>query len=251
LRWAWLDKSTDLSYTNLALADLENAHLSDADLTHANLACIYARVSHPLGPSGPPPKCQLDPASLNGADLERTKLIGADLEHVYLEGADLRGAYLGRADLKGADLKGAKLSGAHWDHTTCPDSTDSDAHTPHSCANNRTVVARSAAVFTTANDWGAPGATTVRVDSFGHVYVLQRYVRRIQKFSYDGTMLARYKMRVINGKGFNPASFALGPKGTPAIYVSDYKDNLAALLFVHWPPGQDVGNSFAPNWRGG
>lgn len=62
-------------------------------------------------------------ANLAGANLRGARLVRADLT-----GADLRGADLTDADLSGALLGAARLTGVHWDNTTCPDGTNSDAH---------------------------------------------------------------------------------------------------------------------------
>lgn len=101
--------------------------------------------------------CQLQGATLAGADFERASLVGANLE-----GADLGGAKLFIADLTGANLRGANLAGAVVSHTTlegadltgasthgamlrgtykntnCPDGTNSDTDDgdAFTCASN-------------------------------------------------------------------------------------------------------------------
>ena len=70
-------KGIDMSYGNLAGADMEGANLKGANLQGMNLA---------------------------GANLE-----GADLEGANLKGANLKGANLRRSNLKGANLEGANL----------------------------------------------------------------------------------------------------------------------------------------------
>lgn len=68
------------------------------------------------------------PARTVTADLHDTKLTGAFLRDVDLRGAKLDGADLTGADLTGADLTGASVKGVHWQATTCPDGTSSDAN---------------------------------------------------------------------------------------------------------------------------
>ena len=83
----------NLAYTgpNLEpLADLANAHLSDAVLGYADLA----------------------DADLSNADLDYANLTGADLSDANLSGADLTGAFLRVAALPYANLSDANLTGA-------------------------------------------------------------------------------------------------------------------------------------------
>lgn len=83
-----------LSYTNLSLTYLEDAHLESVDLEHSRLWWSY----------------------LNGAHLDEAALTGADLRNAFLENANLIGATLHKADLgamvEGANLNEAKLGGA-------------------------------------------------------------------------------------------------------------------------------------------
>jgi hypothetical protein len=93
---------------NMAGQNLNGAQLQNADLANANL-------------SG---------SNLNGAQLQNANLNGANLS-----GANLNGANLTGADLTGATTGGANLSGAVWSNTTCPDGTNSNAHS-NTCVHN-------------------------------------------------------------------------------------------------------------------
>jgi len=85
----------DLSYANLVGADLSYANLSDANLRYANL--VDANLIH---------------ANLSCADLSDANLIHANLSCADLSDANLVGADLSYAHLTGADLSDANLSGA-------------------------------------------------------------------------------------------------------------------------------------------
>jgi uncharacterized protein YjbI with pentapeptide repeats len=97
----------DLSYANLAGADLNGAHLEKARLLHINLHKADLREAHLSG------------ADLSHANLERASLgernfptKGANLENATLNFAQLRSAGLFYARLKGAKLRAAKLPNA-------------------------------------------------------------------------------------------------------------------------------------------
>jgi hypothetical protein len=124
----------DLSHADLGSADLSGANLSSTNLSGANLmmANLYAAYLHLANLSG----AYLGSANLYLADLSGADLFKAWLDQANLRSANLSGAYLGSANLyladlsstnlSGADLSGAYLSGAKWNHTTCPDGTNSD-----------------------------------------------------------------------------------------------------------------------------
>ena len=57
----------------------------------------------------------------------------ANAKAADLTGADLTGANLTNANLTGATSKGAHFDHVIWSNTTCPDSSNSDAYTPHTC----------------------------------------------------------------------------------------------------------------------
>ena len=106
-------RGTDLSYSDLYVANLSGAVLSSANLTGANLSSANLTGAN------------LSNANLSGADLSTdinnfyrfTSILvdadfsGADLRNADLTGADLTNADLSYADLTGADLTGADLSG--------------------------------------------------------------------------------------------------------------------------------------------
>jgi uncharacterized protein YjbI with pentapeptide repeats len=147
---------TDLSLTHLDRADLSgavivNTNLSGAYLKGANLSgaavfnpkLSHVHWDHTTCPDDTSPKScgknqlrsphvhiDLAGVSLPGADLSAANLSDADLS-----GADLSRTSLKRAHLNDANLSGASLSGVHWDHTTCPDSTNSATNgtKPQSC----------------------------------------------------------------------------------------------------------------------
>jgi uncharacterized protein YjbI with pentapeptide repeats len=97
----------NLSNTDLAGADLREAHLDGADLNEANLRGAHLE------------RAKLREAHLDRTDLSEADLIGAQLGEAYLErayislaklgGSNLSGAYLGEANLAGAHLGGADL----------------------------------------------------------------------------------------------------------------------------------------------
>ena len=55
-----------------------------------------------------------------------TSLANSDLTGANLTGANLTNASLYNANLTNANLTGANVSGVQWQHTTCPDGTNSD-----------------------------------------------------------------------------------------------------------------------------
>jgi uncharacterized protein YjbI with pentapeptide repeats len=102
--------------------DLENAFmpkcLAGANLSHTNL--VHARLIN---------------ADLPNTNLHAANLAWADLDEVVAWNADLSNANLSVANLSNADFTGANLSGVTWDHTTCPDYTNSSTNgtVPESC----------------------------------------------------------------------------------------------------------------------
>jgi len=102
-------------HLNLSGADLRAAHLSGANLSHANLITADLRGADLRA-------ANLNEALLSGANLSGAYFIGADLSfanlkeailsHANLSGADLRATDLSHANLSGAILSGAILSGA-------------------------------------------------------------------------------------------------------------------------------------------
>ncbi len=71
-------------------------------------------------------RAQLSGADLRKANLAKAKLIDADLSNTKLDGASLAGADLTGANLSGASVDGTSFLNAVWNHTTCPDGTNSD-----------------------------------------------------------------------------------------------------------------------------
>ena len=66
-------------------------------------------------------QCDLQRATLRGANLRYANLEGADLYGANLLNATLRGVNLEAADLRGANLEGAKMKGAILCNTIMPD----------------------------------------------------------------------------------------------------------------------------------
>jgi uncharacterized protein YjbI with pentapeptide repeats len=110
-------RSTNLVGVDLHGAVLVDTNLSSADLTGANLTGALSR----------------------GPNFTRTNLTNANLSCSYLDGnfanANLSGANLDRAVLffdteqrsgRAYNLGSANLTGVNWNHTTCPDGTNSD-----------------------------------------------------------------------------------------------------------------------------
>lgn len=95
------DHDADISWANLAGANLARANLKGADLSRADLA--WAKLSG----------ADLLLANLSGANLSVADLSGANLASANLFGANLTGADLTRTNLFGANLTGADLSDAH------------------------------------------------------------------------------------------------------------------------------------------
>src|SRR6266567_3849792 len=87
-------------HLNLSGADLRAAHLSGANLSHANLITADLRGADLRA-------ANLNEALLSGANLSGAYFIGADLSF-----ANLKEAILSHANLSGAILSGAILSGA-------------------------------------------------------------------------------------------------------------------------------------------
>jgi uncharacterized protein YjbI with pentapeptide repeats len=132
---------TSLRYATLINADLHDAMMHDADLTGANLTS--ANLTNAKLSSSPQ---AAQGTLLTGANLFKATLLGTQLDGVYLEHANLRGAAMPGATLTGAtltyadlraakDTKGLSIAGVYWDHTFCPDGTNSATnHThPQSC----------------------------------------------------------------------------------------------------------------------
>ena len=94
----------DLHFANLDNAVLFQANLRGANFFAAGLIQADLRFS-----------------DLRGANLTRTNAFGA-----FFGDADLRGANLSSTTLTDADLTNAVLTGVTWNHTFCPDHTNSD-----------------------------------------------------------------------------------------------------------------------------
>jgi uncharacterized protein YjbI with pentapeptide repeats len=97
----------DLTNVDLTGALLTNANLTGATLINANMrgACLREGACRRVGPN----------------------LTGANLTAANLQGASLIGAILTNANLRNANLQGALLR-ARWEHTICPNGTNSDAN---------------------------------------------------------------------------------------------------------------------------
>jgi uncharacterized protein YjbI with pentapeptide repeats len=100
LREAVVLYGVDLSKANLRKANLNGAHLIDANLSGANLSKANLR------------EASLDSANLTGADLSKADLSEASLSRANLTGVDLGEAILSWSDLVDADLREADLTGA-------------------------------------------------------------------------------------------------------------------------------------------
>ncbi|MEO1270567.1 MAG: pentapeptide repeat-containing protein, partial [Myxococcota bacterium] len=147
-------QGTDLTQALLFEADLRGADLIGANLTQTNLTgafvsdtlldgVIWQDTSCPDGTNSDQhggtcgghlsdnqlSPCTIGPAAncanldLSAVDLRYANLEGANLQEATLQGANLRGV-----NLRGAQLRGAVLTGVLWNHTTCPDGTNSDDH---------------------------------------------------------------------------------------------------------------------------
>lgn len=84
--------------------------------------------------------CDLSYANLNDALLPHASLVGTDLHGASLIDANITNANLGGTDLRetfltGATLTGADLGGVTWQHTSCPDGTNSN-NDGGTCMNN-------------------------------------------------------------------------------------------------------------------
>ncbi|WP_431913656.1 pentapeptide repeat-containing protein [Micromonospora carbonacea] len=97
----------DLTNTSLYGADLRNANLDGANLSHAELTIANlngANLSHAyLGDAN------LRGANLGGANLSHAYLGDANMDGAELSNAELTSAYLGGANLRTADLNRARL----------------------------------------------------------------------------------------------------------------------------------------------
>ena len=94
---------------NLAVAQLQGAHLGGAELQGANLAVAQLQRAYLRD-------AELQGANLYGAQLQGAYLRGVELQRANLWGAELQGANLRRAQLQGANLRRAQLQGASlWD----------------------------------------------------------------------------------------------------------------------------------------
>jgi hypothetical protein len=69
---------------------------------------------------------QLSGVDLSGADLSDTKFRNSNLEKATLTKTTMTRTDFSGANLRGADLSGVKLDSVVWEHTTCPDGTNSD-----------------------------------------------------------------------------------------------------------------------------
>lgn len=143
--------SGDLASTNLTNADLTNAllvgaNVSGTELAGADIAGVVSQGSVTGTPASLPanwqlrygyllgPATNLDEALMVGDDLSGLDLAGASIGHADLTDADLDNTDLSDStfddvNLTGATFAGADVTGAMWSDTTCPDGTNSNAHT--------------------------------------------------------------------------------------------------------------------------
>jgi uncharacterized protein YjbI with pentapeptide repeats len=94
----------------LRMAYLNDANLTNADLSGANLSGAYLNDAFLV--LADLSDADLSGAYLGGADLLRAQLSGANLSGAYLNDTDLEDADLTNADLSDTDLSGANLNGA-------------------------------------------------------------------------------------------------------------------------------------------
>jgi uncharacterized protein YjbI with pentapeptide repeats len=138
----------DLTNASLTAAEMRGANLSGATLTGANATGIHAPQANISSASLSGATVTF--ADLTGAHLTSTDLSGANLTNIILFGAILTNANLTDANLTNADVDFADLTGANllnadmtnaslyaviWQHTTCPDGTNSD-NDGGTCENN-------------------------------------------------------------------------------------------------------------------
>jgi hypothetical protein len=97
----------DLIGANLIGANLSRAYLSEANLSRAYLSKAYLTQAFLI-------RANLSGVNLSGADLSRANLSEANLSEADLWTVDLRGADLSDGNLSGADLVGADLRGAKY-----------------------------------------------------------------------------------------------------------------------------------------
>jgi uncharacterized protein YjbI with pentapeptide repeats len=145
LRTASLDQ-TNLTNANLTKADLSYAMLTSPVVSGTNFtdATLYQIVDWQAGAVGTPAVLppgfymlagylvssgvtiragQLPGADLTGADLNGVSVTYSNLANANLDDADLR-----NASLEGDTVTGATFTGATWEHTICPDFTNSDKY---------------------------------------------------------------------------------------------------------------------------
>lgn len=125
----FLSESKLVQAVSLSIAPLSRVNLSGIDLSCAH----PSRARAPdIGASRAYPTC----AHLTYAWFADANLSFINLSYADLAFADVSGADLAYANLSGANLGSARLSGVTWDHTVCPDGTNSHTnHTsPESCA---------------------------------------------------------------------------------------------------------------------
>jgi len=159
----------DLTGVNLSSAALNDATLASADLTNADLTgavLSYATVTGSTltgatltqvttgSLTGVPatlpthwalvggtlfgPAANLSQSTYSGLDLAGLDLAGADLSQsdlstANLAGVNFTGANFSHAAFDGATVTGAIVTSVLWFNTSCPDSTNSNAHTPQTC----------------------------------------------------------------------------------------------------------------------
>ncbi len=99
--------------------DLQGVALALAYLPHANLAGANI-VNDSLGAA------DLTGANLTGANLSGDFMAWTIFTGANLTNANLTGAELANANLMNANLTGATVTRVHYQHTTCPDGSNSD-----------------------------------------------------------------------------------------------------------------------------
>lgn len=115
-----VDRSLDLTNTDLRRVVLRNAHLERANLSGAHLDEALA-LGAPHFEHAQLIHAVADGAQLDGAYFTDARLLAASLRGAMLRNARLEGAELGEAHLEGADLtgaRGASLRSAHTDAAT-------------------------------------------------------------------------------------------------------------------------------------
>ena len=128
-----------LSYDTLTGATLTGATLAQVTTgslagTPAALPTHWALVSGTLfGPAANLSQTSYAGLDLAGLDLAGANLSQSDLSTANLTGVDFTGANFSHAAFDGATVTGAVVTSVLWFNTSCPDSTNSNAHTPQTC----------------------------------------------------------------------------------------------------------------------